>query len=128
MSNVKLDKNQISKIKGTTFHQINGLNTLDLSNNRIEDIINLFSHLDDLVDLNLDNNVIKVLNPNNFSVFNGLPFTSISLTGNLISKIEEGSFDDTEELRYLKLGSNKIGDLTLTSLGALENEDSELRR
>ncbi|OQR75252.1 slit3 protein-like [Tropilaelaps mercedesae] len=110
LQELNLAANELSTVP-LIFSPLNMLRSLDLSDNRINDLANLsgLQGLGQLYALNLMSNQIGNLSQD---VFSHLPSVRIlNLANNAIQAIEQGTFDDVPGLHYLRLDSNMIEDV-----------------
>ncbi len=105
---LKLNENEIE----TPGFLCDGLEMLDLSQNRIEDIFeNSFIHLKKLMVLDLEANGLKYLTKGTFKGLNEL-----NLKSNKLVDVEPDAFEDLSNLKFLNLSSNRIVTVHFLSL------------
>ena len=122
LKTLTLARNFIATVKTTTLDSAPSLLSLILSGNNIATIeANAFSKATKLWTLDLSNNLLKTLQTGAFvgvstSAENGL---DLSISNNVITKIESGTFDPTSKIRSLDLSNNRITELGDTVFGSL---------
>ncbi len=90
------------------------LNHLDLSENNLKLLKNIFNESLKLMILKLDNNKIENITENDFK---NLPFlVHVSLSGNKLSYIHKKAFDYMSNLKYLDLSRNSLKHLPEKSI------------
>ena len=103
---MRLAGNKISLIEGRTFAKVPQLMSLDLSMNQIRKIYKQgFKGLDDVMTISLNGNLLTTIG----KVFMNTPaLTTLRLSFNKITKIEQGSFENNNMLKMLDLSNNFI--------------------
>lgn len=110
--------NEIEKIDGVPFYYLRHLETVDLSNNMISDIEDLFQfevQPNQLKKLSLAHNAIEEILGDALAELSSL--IELDLSYNLISDLTEEPFFNLTSLEILKLNNNRIKDLN----GAVNN-------
>ena len=102
-----LRTNGLRTIGPTCFHDLQGIQSIDLSRNMLTSLPeNLFRGLTSLLNIDLSKNRISVINQ---TLFYGLiNIKRIYLNDNHLSYIEDGLFNTLDNLEVLQLDSNKI--------------------
>ena len=102
-----LRTNGLRTIGPTCFHDLQGIQSIDLSRNMLTSLPeNLFRGLTSLLNIDLSKNRISVINQ---TLFHGLiNIKRIYLNDNHLSYIEDGLFNTLDNLEVLQLDSNKI--------------------
>lgn len=98
-----LSNNALTSIN---FTNMSNLQTLMLSNNRLEKLKNTFTNVIGLKKLILSNNQISVVPKETFSDLLGLVL--LDLQGNHISRLDLGAFTNLNRLKTLVLSNNKL--------------------
>lgn len=122
---LNLSRNLISShlISAETFSSLTGLETLDLSHNKISKVDDeIFSKLSSLREMFLHNNLIHRVEPKAFAASTNLG--TLDLAFNKLSTVLELLTED-QELEILRLGNNKIQNLTLSCEKLLDLECQE---
>ena len=118
LSQLDLANNLLGKIPFMAISSMKSLKTLDLSNNRIENIEDSFSKIKLKLDkLILNENSINVITKNSFQNFKWINFTS--LRNNPIHTVQDHGFLDTG-VRELDLANCRIGNLNPGAFRGLE--------
>ncbi|XP_063626474.1 toll-like receptor 3 [Cydia splendana] len=118
-----INNNKIKKIRNDTFKSLTALKVVDLSNNAIENIeILSFQNLKELESLNLNNNpLVEVIPPHMFS---GLALTTeLDFTNSKIKTIQNNAFNGMESLKKFNSTHSKISVLefnTFNGTGSIE--------
>ncbi|XP_053614654.1 toll-like receptor 3 isoform X1 [Plodia interpunctella] len=118
LQNLSLIGNHIKHIRHNPFYNLNRLENLDLSHNKLSDVKDLlkFEALPNkLKKLNLAVNLIKQLSGDEFEELTTL--VELDLSYNHISRLDDELLANLTSLEILKLNNNKIFDLN----GALNN-------
>ena len=118
LSQLDLANNLLGKIPFMAISSMKSLKTLDLSNNRIENIEDGFSKIKLKLDkLILNENSINVITKNSFQNFKWINFTS--LRNNPIHTVQDHGFFDAG-VRELDLANCRIGNLNPGAFRGLE--------
>ncbi|KAI5629473.1 toll-like receptor 5, partial [Silurus asotus] len=97
-----------------------GIKTLDLSNGSIFALKNsVFSHMPDLIEISLADNVINQIERDAFNGLDNLGF--LNLSNNLLDKIHSDTFNHLRNLETLDLSNNNIKMLMSESFQGLNN-------
>jgi Leucine-rich repeat (LRR) protein len=103
---INLALNQITSLSSSNFDCIQGLTKINLASNRIGDINEIFSKLENLSVLNLENNSISQITE---AAFNNLKsLDSLDLSYNHIKSLPSNVFKDLSNLQQLDLSYNNI--------------------
>ena len=112
-----LSENTLS-LKPTDFQGLHWLSRLNISHNRLSQIVPLFSDLANLLILDLSYNNIQSLTTN--STFAGLlSLQVLDLSNNFIQTIRKETFAGLISLRHLILHNNQLNDFTLDAFSSL---------
>ena len=118
LSQLDLANNLLGKIPFMAISSMKSLKTLDLSNNRIENIEDSFTKIKLKLDkLILNENAIKVITKNSFQNFKWI--NSTSLQNNPIHTVQDHGFLDTG-IRELDFHNCRIGNLNPGAFRGLE--------
>ncbi|WAQ97048.1 CHAD-like protein, partial [Mya arenaria] len=110
LENLKINNYGITRLDGQCFVTNTKLITLDLSNNRIEEIhTENFAGLLKLKSLSLNNNNIRIIERNCFQ--NMTLLTTLQMAHNKIMTIEDQSFKGLRSLVHLSLQYNSISSI-----------------
>lgn len=102
--------NQLSTLSGQALSNLSDLQTLDLSNNFLDQLPqNVFRDLVNLTELQLRNNSIRNLDKDLLQNMALLQRLDLSVNG--LAQIPSGIFDDLASLRWLSLRSNRLQNL-----------------
>ena len=112
-TDINLNTNKLTKILPNTFH--NTFNSIDLSNNLINEIDNSFEGLTGVKKLLLGNNKIAKIAPGSF---NNLVINNLDLSYNDLTTINNTIFAGQNRIQIIKLGYNK---LTTIETGSFAN-------
>ncbi|KAL1265684.1 hypothetical protein QQF64_003711 [Cirrhinus molitorella] len=108
LEQLRLSRNQITKIPPGAFSKMENLALLDLHNNRISDSSlgkNIFKDLKNLIQLNLAHNILRKMPPNiPKSLF------QLFLDKNNIEEIPQDYFKDFTNLAFVRLNYNLLSD------------------
>ncbi|XP_035391571.1 tsukushin-like [Electrophorus electricus] len=108
LSSLDLSDNLISMVNGSTFSKLRYLETIDLSGNLVENLVEgCFSGLP-LAEVDLSSNRIRVINLNVFAVRDhGRPL-SVDLSDNLITTIARNPHSQLPTIQSLNLAGNQL--------------------
>ncbi|XP_066304498.1 insulin-like growth factor-binding protein complex acid labile subunit [Branchiostoma lanceolatum] len=121
IQSLTLSFNTISRIDKDTFVGWNQLESVDLEQNTLANIDGVFVDLPDLKMLTLTSNRLQSVSN---MTFGNLPsLENVYLDKNEISVLEKGVLGHLKGLRQLKLGYNKIEDISLAGLTSLTELD-----
>lgn len=117
LTTLYLHRNALSQLQGGTFAELKSLKDLNLAWNKFRKIRNsTFACLPQTLDiLHIDFNEIDSLEPGSFVK---VPRSTLSLTGNKISSIPQGTFD-LPTLRDLQLNNNTLTTIVAESYEGL---------
>ncbi|XP_063435757.1 von Willebrand factor D and EGF domain-containing protein-like [Mytilus trossulus] len=119
LNSLYLNGNNLKEIPNGLLNMLPQLTTLSLTNNAITDIsYGIFDNLHRLRVLYLDDNMISDLS---FVKFLSASVTSIDVSGNMISGINDGAFIHSSSLSSLNIGFNPITDLDENAFIGLPN-------
>ncbi|XP_076845320.1 prolargin [Brachyhypopomus gauderio] len=114
LEQLRLSRNQISKIAPSAFGKMQHLVLLDLHHNQISDSSlgkKVFKDLTNLVQLNLAHNILRKMPPNvPSSIF------QLFLDRNNIEDIPQGYFKDFSNLAFIRLNYNQLTDKGLPKM------------
>ncbi|GBM46586.1 Protein slit [Araneus ventricosus] len=102
---VNLKENQISYL-GEVFNYNYRLKSIIISQNRLETVENLFRGLEDLRNVDLKYNRLKVITETDFSTT--ISMRSLHLSNNSIHRIDSNAFRNMAELKHLSLEFNNL--------------------
>uniref|UniRef100_A0A3B1K3N7 Proline and arginine rich end leucine rich repeat protein n=1 Tax=Astyanax mexicanus TaxID=7994 RepID=A0A3B1K3N7_ASTMX len=114
LEQLRLSRNQISKVAPGAFSKMEHLVLLDLHHNKISDSNlgkNVFKDLKNLIQLNLAHNILRKMPPNiPNSIF------QLFLDRNNIEDIPENYFKDFSNLAFVRLNYNQLSDKGLPKM------------
>ncbi|XP_078418983.1 CD180 antigen [Cetorhinus maximus] len=121
---LELSANSLTEFESDCFHKIGSLHVLvlddvALSQNVTKRLCHVLSGTD-IVELSLRNTHLKIQN----TTFNGLNktnLTSLDLSNNRLTSLQDNSFQWLHSLEYLHLENNSIGHVTRQTFAGLEN-------
>ena len=122
---ISLTGNNLTRVNGNLFMNIQGLHTIYLNSNKLSSIpAGLFRNQDQLVSISLADNLLTGIP---VGLFTSLPFlTSVDLSDNLLTDIPAGLFKSTSSLKNVNLSDNSLTHIPaglFESLPSLENVD-----
>jgi Leucine-rich repeat (LRR) protein/energy-coupling factor transporter ATP-binding protein EcfA2 len=102
---INFNKNLIKSIHKDAFKDLK-LEIIDLSENEIESIQDIFNNLKNLIKINLSENKIESIHKDTFKGLEDLEI--IDLSGNILKSIDEHAFNNFPNLAKIYLSNNKI--------------------
>ncbi|XP_023315876.1 protein artichoke-like [Trichogramma pretiosum] len=115
---LSVSDNRLIDVESCAFQEATRLEVLDLSRNELSNVkVETFDALISLSELNLDDNLLRSV-PN---LFNNVKLTSLSIRRNKLQVIERRELQNLKSLRVLQLGGNRIRSI---SAGSFEDLDS----
>ena len=110
-----LTREDVDKLSKCRYLSLRGLNISDIEDGALSTLSKVWS-------LYLDNNKIKFLRQAMFQGTFDKNFDSLSISNNLISYIEKFAFSNLQQLEFLYLDHNPLGnDVTAETFGGLSN-------